>query len=130
MAQGIAKKRPLWPDMRRCSLQAKSWASRMLAGTIVDANITRTIDDGSLLSILPATGLWTPTSMSSAEPGLDLCSVDSTATCPSTTWCTSTTACPSTTNCQSVQTCRPKRYAADQDNKPHAAARLWPVPVS
>jgi hypothetical protein len=105
----------------------------VLRGPFVDCYIAETVDDHTVLTVLPptdtgASGMKLPDAL-----GLNMCSVDSTTTCPSTTWCKSTTACPSTTDCKSVQTCveRDAGLAADRRRSPReAASRIWPVAVS
>jgi len=102
----------------------------MLTGRIVDANIASTVNQDSVLSVLPAAmaGFQLPDA-----DGLKMCSVDSTETCPSTTWCQSTTACPSTTNCPSVQTCTVPDADVPLHGSPRMHAetkRLWPLSVT
>ncbi|MGZ5146247.1 MAG: hypothetical protein ACXWCP_22120, partial [Burkholderiales bacterium] len=82
-----------------------SWASRALSGPIVESNLPNAADDLPALTLLPSRSHQSSRLNVPDEVALNMCSVDSTTTCPSTTWCQSTTACPSTTNCPSVQTC-------------------------
>jgi hypothetical protein len=95
------------PTKGRRALHLENWVRRMLTGPIIESNAHATGNDDAVLVILPPRQvLPDPTLKLADDRAIEICSVDSTTTCPSTTWCPSTTACPSTTNCPSVQTCR------------------------
>lgn len=129
-------KNPLVSSLRMSRLSRTrstgNWAARAVQGSFVEAHLGQTVDDATLLMGLPATDALAPGLNLPDEFGLDMCSVDSTTTCPSTTWCSSTTACQSTTNCKSVQTCIGNEVAAPPARgQTHApAGRIWPVAVS
>jgi hypothetical protein len=120
------------PRPNRVSSSRTSWASRVLSGPIVESNVAHTIDDHTVLTTLPPNDPGTLGWKLPDELGLNMCSVDSTTTCPSTTWCPSTTACPSTTDCRSVQTCViGEGFAELKRHRLHTdTVRIWPLAVS
>jgi hypothetical protein len=109
-----------------------SWASRLLSGPIVESNISMTIDDRSVLTMLPPVHPGASGQQLADQFGLDMCSVNSTDVCKSTTWCSSTTACQSTTNCKSRQTCMAQETLdiAGRHRLPIEADRIWPIAIS
>ena len=133
MSASIPRGRRTRPDSLQASSAPSGWAARVLRGQLVESNIADAVDDEAVLTALPPINVDAPGFRLPDALGLNMCSVDSTSTCPSTNWCSSTTACPSTTNCKSVQTCKrrdPAATAEDRLGSPLRAARIWPVAVS
>lgn len=132
MTQGRVRGQESTRRSSRMASRAGSWATRVLQGSIVAAHLADTVDDASVLGVLPPTDGLAPGAGLPDALGLNMCSVDSTTTCPSTTWCQSTTACPSTTDCRSVQTCVGQDLLAPVGRAGAASqgARCWPVAAS
>lgn len=109
-----------------------SWASRLLSGPIVESNISMTVEDRSVLRMLPPAHSAASALQLPDQFGLNMCSVNSTDVCTSTNWCQTTTACPSTTNCQSKQTCMAQETLdiAGRPRLPIEADRIWPLAIS